>query len=204
MHLKTGTWIAERPGHRAQRLSATLMNALRARGECPSRTGRAQRLSATLMNAPQRPYTDFASVPTGAQRLSATLMNARQILRELHVLRVQCSTPFGDIDECTRPRLLGLELLCSTPFGDIDECTCNFAGAGYRFLPRAQRLSATLMNAPRRRRSSVMLCSARAQRLSATLMNAPSIAGRTWYAGTRCAQRLSATLMNAPGICCLR
>ena len=41
-------------------------------------------------------------------------------------LAVLCSTPFGDIDECTHQvsaSVSGDELTCSTPFGDIDECT---------------------------------------------------------------------------------
>ena len=38
-----------------------------------------------------------------------------------------CSTPFGDIDGCTRlmmPSMISL-VVCSTPFGDIDGCTFN-------------------------------------------------------------------------------
>ena len=36
-----------------------------------------------------------------------------------------CSTPFGDIDQCTvivSPSIFASSL-CSTPFGDIDQCT---------------------------------------------------------------------------------
>ena len=40
-------------------------------------------------------------------------------------LLILCSTPFGDIDECTERESVGDPYLyvCSTPFGDIDECT---------------------------------------------------------------------------------
>ena len=50
---------------------------------------------------------------------------------------VWCSTPFGDIDECTiEQRIwLGAFIGCSTPFGDIDECTRRTAreNAGFAF-----------------------------------------------------------------------
>ena len=58
---------------------------------------------------------------------------------------VGCSTPFGDIDECTlvcRDECTLSVVLCSTPFGDI----VNALDAS--LIHRAQRLSATLMNAP--------------------------------------------------------
>ena len=72
-----------------------------------------------------------------AQRLSATLMNARHPLdgrpASLEEKVSACSTPFGDIDECTLvvTRATGrakreqpvAASACSTPFGDIDECT---------------------------------------------------------------------------------
>ena len=82
-----------------------------------------------------------------AQRLSATLMGALHFDGKLGCLHL-CSTPFGDIDGCTRYESRGLlvSAWCSTPFGDIDGCT-----APGRSLPccsgGAQRLSATLMGA---------------------------------------------------------
>ena len=132
-----------------------------------------------------------------------------------------CSTPFGDIDQCT-PRTFVAEIpgkKCSTPFGDIDQCT-GTPGTSSAGSTSAQRLSATLINAqaeirPEHEanwacstpfgdidqctswyRGTTVLC-AGAQRLSATLINA-----RRYPMGTPrslpCAQRLSATLINAP------
>ena len=60
----------------------------------------------------------------------------------------ECSTPFGDIDGCTVEPAgeSGEALTCSTPFGDIDGCTSSSPSA-FRSWGRAQRLSATLMDA---------------------------------------------------------
>ena len=60
-----------------------------------------------------------------------------------------CSTPFGDIDECTRPGLkIGESRVeCSTPFGDIDECTQQRLQLAHDPDLVLNRLSATLMNA---------------------------------------------------------
>ncbi len=60
----------------------------------------AQRLSATLMDA----LTAIAIVTHNsrcAQRLSATLMDA-QLIETPSTFQPPCSTPFGDIDGCTR------------------------------------------------------------------------------------------------------
>ena len=64
---------------------------------------------------------------------------------------------------------------CSTPFGDIDECTRAFPKPEVTPRGCAQRLSATLMNALC---GWLIACRRRAgaQRLSATLMNALVIA----------------------------
>ena len=77
-------------------------------------SARAQRLSATLMNALHEPPGGVLNASRDIGRLAGS--------REL-----ACSTPFGDIDECTRSRTgaaqAELRVMCSTPFGDIDECT---------------------------------------------------------------------------------
>ena len=105
--------------------------------------------------------------PVSAQRLSATLMNALLNERSESFRHISlCSTPFGDIDECTASLvgvcLHGLHGVCSTPFGDIDECTSSCSTTGI-FRWCAQRLSATLMNAPQPIRDDIMtvhmLCS---------------------------------------------
>ena len=119
-----GARVSNDPGL-PDRLSATLMNAPLAPAKRPCPPLCAQRLSATLMNAPlisARPQPQDSC----AQRLSATLMNARSWSTRSCPCAT-CSTPFGDIDECTpaeRNRISeGEDVLCSTPFGDIDECT---------------------------------------------------------------------------------
>ena len=73
----------------------------------------------------------------------------------LPVAQVTCSTPFGDIDECTGRRMVRIDggFMCSTPFGDIDECTYQ-TSSGSPSVRCAQRLSATLMNAPAKRCTS--------------------------------------------------
>ena len=59
-----------------------------------------------------------------------------------------CSTPFGDIDGCTWRVSLSIirDYGCSTPFGDIDGCTPH-GQQEFPYVSRAQRLSATLMDA---------------------------------------------------------
>ena len=133
---------------RAQRLSATLMNAPGISGAGTPGAQCAQRLSATLMNAPARPCAPGPAI-SRAQRLSATLMNAlptdiaifcstacaqrlSATLMNAHVETIRA--------DCQRPAW------CSTPFGDIDECTARIASSAVA-TSRAQRLSATLMNA---------------------------------------------------------
>ena len=120
-----------------------------ARTDAPANRG-AQRLSATLMNA--RSSSGYGWAPSsGAQRLSATLMNALEPNTVLVASTAwACSTPFGDIDECTSssPSVHAVPSSCSTPFGDIDECTGPSGPPLFPSGGSAQRLSATLMNAP--------------------------------------------------------
>ena len=76
------------------------------------------------MNAPGDSASDRNSGNVSAQRLSATLMNAPAGVQGSDRVPL-CSTPFGDIDECTLAAMMKptADLTCSTPFGDIDECT---------------------------------------------------------------------------------
>ena len=161
------------PGRsRAQRLSATLMDAHRSdTGEFLAKL-RAQRLSATLMDAQMQvahclaatlcstPFGDIdgctasSSVTSDTSSMCSTPFGDIDGCTIDSVLAVflepGCSTPFGDIDGCTRSArsAFSLSRWCSTPFGDIDGCTLRQRRhtSSHR---RAQRLSATLMDALR-------------------------------------------------------
>ena len=127
----------------------------------------AQRLSATLMDALCRTKTASALF-SSAQRLSATLMDAHAVTAYTAPEAGGCSTPFGDIDGCTRAarrRSISSEKwMCSTPFGDIDGCTApNLVQANSANPLSAQRLSATLMDALCRTLTAVCLCLASAR-----------------------------------------
>ena len=65
-----------------------------------------------------------------------------RITSAIPLVKSWCSTPFGDIDGCTKALgktyLKGVE--CSTPFGDIDGCTfCAIRNPFLHFVLNAFR-----------------------------------------------------------------